>query len=66
MRLIKCDKCGVQINCNPIMNAILPKYEITYMVDLGSPKAKIDLCNVCMDAFDKWLHELSKEDKDDD
>ena len=63
MRLIKCDRCGAQINCDPMMKATLPKYVITYMVDLGLPKAEIDLCNVCMDAFDKWLHEPPKEDE---
>ena len=64
MRLTKCDRCGAQINSDPMVNAILPKYDITYMVNLGLPKAKIDLCNVCMDAFDKWLHELPKEKED--
>lgn len=61
-----CDKCGKEINTYPGMNAIFPKYKITYIQGINL-NCEIDLCSECNSSLGQWLktkpeNQINKEE----
>ena len=53
MKMIKCDKCGKEINMNPSQQTHFPR--ITIYVNDGFAIREIDLCNDCEKSLYAWL-----------
>ncbi len=58
-----CDKCGTEINTNPMINASLPTYTIYKYYGFPLYSKEINLCSTCEKLFDRWLNEENKNDR---
>lgn len=55
-----CDRCGKEMNTDPMVQCQNPLYKIEYINPPGI--APIDLCEKCSKAFGFWL-KVESEDK---
>ena len=63
MTVKKCDKCGLEINTNPIVNTILPTFSISRIRDFIIGWESVDLCPGCEKKLAEWLNnEEGKEE----
>lgn len=56
-----CDKCGLEINTNPMVNAILPMLFIRRIESFAMGWQSVDLCPECEKKLAEWLN--NKEEK---
>lgn len=56
-----CDKCGANININPMANAILPMFSISRIEDFAMGWQSVDLCPSCEKKLAEWLN--NKEER---
>ncbi len=61
MNIKMCDKCGDEINTNPMTNAILPMFSISRIDDFAMGWRSVDLCPKCEKALAEWLNDHSTE-----
>lgn len=54
-----CDRCGKEINTNPVVRCQNPLYKIEYINPPGI--APIDLCEKCSKDFEHWLRTEKEE-----
>lgn len=59
MKTIRCDKCGKEINRNPLQQACLPS--VTIYVNERFVIREIDLCNDCEKELYAWLEGASDD-----
>lgn len=61
MQKILCNRCGKEIIYNPQQQAILPTYNINYVIHSFYEPETFDLCNNCQIEFnslmERWLNE---------
>jgi hypothetical protein len=50
-----CDKCGIEINTNPMANAILPMFSIRSIKSFVIGWQSVDLCPGCEKKLAEWL-----------
>ena len=55
MTVKTCDKCGLEINTNPMMNAILPMFSISRIRSFVTGWQSVDLCPGCEKKLEEWL-----------
>lgn len=61
MTIKTCDKCGLEINTNPMGNAILPMFSISRIMDFITGWQSVDLCPGCEKKLAEWLN--NKEER---
>lgn len=61
MTVKTCDKCGLEINTNPMGNAILPMFSISRISSLAMGWQSVDLCPGCEKKLAEWLN--NKEER---
>ena len=54
-----CDKCGTQINMNPMTNTILPMFSIQKIENFMLGWQSVDLCPKCEKILAEWLNDKS-------
>ena len=54
-----CDKCGTQINMNPMTNTILPMFSIQKIENFMLGWQSVDLCQKCEKILAEWLNDKS-------
>lgn len=59
MQVTYCDKCGEEINNNPLANAKFPFVSITLQYSINMSRS-VDLCSSCKDKFLEWLKDKEK------
>jgi len=52
-----CDKCGTQINMNPMTNTILPMFSIQRIENFVLGWQSVDLCPKCEKMLAEWLND---------
>lgn len=52
-----CDKCGAEINTNPMTNTILPTFLIHRIENFMSGWQSVDLCPKCEKMLAEWLND---------
>ena len=57
-----CDKCGLEINTNPMMNMILPMFSISRIEGFTMGWQSVDLCPRCEKKLAEWLN--NKEERE--
>ena len=55
MTVKTCDNCGLEINTNPMMNAILPMFSISRIRSFVTGWQSVDLCPRCEKMLEEWL-----------
>lgn len=58
-----CDKCGKEINTNPIINVEFPVFAISRIRSMQLGLESIDLCPECSKIFESWLNDCSMPEK---
>lgn len=61
MTIKTCDKCGIKMNTNPMVNAILPMFSISKIEDFFIGWRSVDLCPRCEKKLAEWLN--NKEER---
>lgn len=52
-----CDKCGAEINTNPMTNTILPTFFIRRIENFMLGWQSVDLCPKCEKMLAEWLND---------
>lgn len=53
-----CDRCKKEYNePHPWQNCVLPQYQITKTIGFPICTLKVDLCDTCLEEFEKWLNQ---------
>lgn len=58
MTVRTCDKCGLEINTNPMVNAILPMFYIRRIRNFAMGWQSVDLCPGCEKKLEEWLNNV--------
>ena len=58
-----CDKCGTQINTNPMVNTILPMFSIQRIENFMLGWQSVDLCPKCEKRLAEWLNDKEVDDE---
>lgn len=64
MTVRTCDKCGLEINTNPMVNAILPMFSISRIRSFVMGWQSVDLCPRCEKKLEEWLNNKEKEEEE--